>query len=342
MILPEMINPVVSVVMPYRNAEATIMETVASVQAQSLAQFELIAVDDDSQDDSHTLLEHEAARDPRIRILRPGRIGVAEAMNRGCDAARAPYIARIDADDHMHPERLALQSRFLHDNPSISLVSSRVKLFPQEQIQSGFQHYIDWQNGCTTPDDIACECYVELPVANPSIMFRRALLQSIGGFRQGDFPEDYEFILRALHHNHRLAKLPEVLLYWRESEGRLTRTDERYRRTAFDQVRTDYLCKDARLKGRSLVFWGAGRKTRRRTDQLIERGLAPTVWIDIDPGKIGQQINAIPVEAPEWLERQIPLPFVLSWVTNHGAREAIRAFLERAGYRRGRDYLMVG
>jgi hypothetical protein len=74
---------------------------------------------------------------------------------------------------------------------------------------------------------------------------------------------------------------------------------------------------------------------------MIDKGFQPHAWIDVDEKKIGAIYNDARVEAPEWLERE-QKPFVLNYVTNHGAREQVRAFLDERGYRMGDDYLDVG
>ena len=166
-----------------------------------------------------------------------------------------------------------------------------------------------------------------------------------GAYRAGAFPEDYELWLRLLHLGHRMEKLPQVLLDWRESETRLSRVSENYSRTAFDRLRADYLSQDMRLNNRPIAFWGAGRKTRQRASYLLDKGFEPAVWIDIDPKKIGNRINGVDVVEPAWLDREIvdgDNPFVLNYVTNHGARDIARTYLHRLGYMMGRDYLEVG
>ncbi|MES0327734.1 MAG: glycosyl transferase, partial [Gammaproteobacteria bacterium] len=108
------------------------------------------------------------------------------------------------------------------------------------------------------------------------------------------------------------------------------------------RIRAAYLASDSRLQqGRPLAYWGAGRVTRKRTTHLIGHGHTPHVWIDIDPGKIGNIIEGAEVVSPQWLEQK-EKPFVLSYVSNHGARELIANDLESRGYRNGIDYLMVG
>lgn len=337
-----MSHPPLAVLMPFYNAAETVAQTLDSILGQEFGNFELIAVDDGSDDHSAAIVHEYMRRDPRIRLLQPGRQGVVGAMNHALQHCSAPLCARMDADDIMAPQRLAQQLDFLQQHPEIDLVGSRVRLFPEEKIQSGFHEYIRWQNSCTTAQDIANNIYVELPLAHPSIMFRKNAVMEAGGYRNGDFPEDYELLLRLHHRGCQMAKLPEVLLHWRDSDSRLTRTDRRYSREAFDKVRAHYLARDPRLQhGRPIAYWGAGRKTRRRSAHLIAQGHPPHVWIDIDPKKIGNIIEGARVVPPQWLQRE-ERPFVLGYVTNHGARELIARDLEAMGYRHGDDYLMVG
>jgi len=335
-------TPQVSVLLPFYNAAATLAETLDSILQQTLDDFELIAVDDGSSDESARIVADYAARDARLRLLSPGRQGVVGAMNSALDAARAPLAARMDADDLMAPNRLKSQVRLLHEQPHLAAVGTQVRLFPEELVQGGFHEYIRWQNSCVHSMDIADEIYVELPIAHPSLMFRRDIVRALGGYRDGPFPEDYELLLRLHHAGHAMGKVEQVLLHWRESAGRLTRTDNRYSREAFAALRTDYLARDPRLhSGRPLAICGAGRRTRQRAQLLLDKGFQTIAWIDIDPRKIGNRVHGVPVHSPAWLAQE-PKPFVLSYVTNHGARDVIAAQLNEMGYRRGRDYLMVG
>ncbi len=336
-----MSTPPVSILLPFHDARETLDECLDSIAAQTFTHYELLAIDDGSQDASAALISHHALRDARIRLIRQPPLGLVAALNRGLAEARAPLIARMDADDRMHPERLAAQVTGLTADPALGLLATQVHLFPEEHIQTGFREYIRWQNACCDPDTISDEIYIESPFAHPSVMFRRAVVKAAGGYRTGIFPEDYDLWLRLAQSGVKMAKLPQVLLDWRDSEGRLSRTDPRCSREAFDRLRAAYLARDSRLQGRSLVFWGAGRKTRRRCNLLIEQGFTPIAWVDIDPRKIGNRLRGVSVVPPEWLSRD-ERPFVLSYVTNHGAREDIASRLEAMSFRRGVDYLMVG
>ena len=329
--------------MPFRDAETTLAEALQSILDQDESHWELVAVDDHSGDGSTGLLRELARRDHRVRLCTNPGSGLVDALNHGLQRCRAPLVARMDADDRMLPRRLSAQLAHFRGNPALTLSATRVKLFPEDAIQAGYREYIRWQNACLSPRQIARELYVESPFAHPSTTYRREAVLALGGYRQGPFPEDYDLWLRLFHSGHLLEKLPEVLLEWRESPQRLSRTDPRCSRTAFDRLRARYLAKDPRFLARhdDFAVWGAGRKTRRRCDHLLEQGLQPRAWIDIDPRKIGNRIGETPVAGPEWLPAN-GRPFVLVYVTNHGARAEIMEALRAMGYRPGADCLAVG
>lgn len=335
-------KPIVSIVLPYRNASSTLDECLQSVLSQSHTDFELLMINDHSDDDSERLVAHYGKQDKRVRLLTSPRRGLVAALNFGLHRAEGIFIARMDADDRMRPQRLRQQVRTLQSQPHWSLVASQVHLFPEADIQAGYREYIRWQNQCLTPTDIEADIYLESPFVHPSVTYRRKHILNLGGYREGNFAEDYELWLRMHRAGLAMTKLPKVHLDWRESPRRLSRVDPRCSQQAFDQLRANYLAVDPRLHCRPLVMWGAGRKTRRRCRLLLELGFTPAAWVDIDPKKIGQRLNKVPVVDPDWLLQRHPRPLVLVYVRNHGARAGIQTFLEEADYRRGHDFLFIG
>lgn len=335
-------NPIVSIVLPYRNASSTLDECLQSVLTQSHTDFELLMINDHSDDDSERLVAHYRQQDKRVRLLTSPRQGLVAALNFGLHRAKGKFIARMDADDRMRPHRLRQQLSTLQSQPQWSLVACQVHLFPEPDIQAGYREYIRWQNQCLTPTDIEADIYLESPFVHPSVTYRREHILTLGGYREGNFAEDYELWLRMHQAGLSMTKLPEIHLDWRESPRRLSRVDPRCSQQAFDQLRANYLAMDPRLHSRPLVMWGAGRKTRQRCRLLLERGFTPVAWVDIDPRKIGQYIHKVPVVDPDWLLQWPSKPLVLVYVRNHGAREGIQSFLEEADYQRGRDFLFIG
>ncbi|HEX6747280.1 MAG TPA: glycosyltransferase [Longimicrobium sp.] len=336
-------DPAVSIVLPFRDEAAFLPECLASIRAQTLDDWELLAIDDGSADASPEIVSRLAREDARVRLVRPGRVGLVAALNLGIAESRAPLVARMDADDVMLPERLAAQRDYLDAHPDVALCGTQVELFPADEVRGGYLEYVRWQNACVRPEEIAANLYVESPFAHPSVMARTAVLRAAGGYAEGPFPEDYELWLRLHAAGQRMGKVPRVLLRWRERGARTSRVDTRYAREAFDRVRADHLARDPRLHaGREIAVWGAGRRSRLRARLLMERGISPVTWIDIDPDKIGHRVWGLPVHAPEWLAGRDPRPFVLVYVNNHGARDLIDARLGEMGYVAGEDWLGVG
>jgi len=336
-------GPLVSVLLPFHNAAQTLGECIDSILAQTLADIEIIAVNDFSNDESLELLQQYGA--DRIRVIENDCRGLVSALNTGLAYCRAPMVARMDADDIMYSNRLEEQYEYLRKHHDLVLVATQARKFPEATVRNGYREYMRWQNSVLSSDDIYNQIYIESPFAHPSVMFRRDSVIAAGAYREGAFPEDYELWLRLLHMGHRMEKLSQVLLDWRESDTRLSRVSDNYSRNAFDRIRAEYLSQDRRIHNKPIAFWGAGRKTRQRARHLLEKGFEAKVWIDIDPKKIGNRIHGIEVVEPAWLQQAMRYgnkPFVLNYVTNHGARDIARNYLERIGYILGQDYLEVG
>ena len=331
----------ISVLLPLHNEQALLGEALASLTAQTRREFEIVAVDDGSTDASAELLAAHARRDSRLHVTRLPHGGVVSALNAGLAAARGRYIARMDADDIAAPERLALQSDFLDRRPDVGLVASRVRFLGDRAAQAGMARFVDWTNALLQPEAIARERFVESPFVHPSVMFRRELIETLGGYRDGDFPEDYELWLRWLEAGVRMEKLDAVLLDWRERPGRLTRSDPRYRVDAFFRCKAPYLARylaERNPHHPRVTVWGAGRATRLRLRALFALGIEPAAWIDIDPDKIGWRVQGAPVVGPHAL----PGPdeaFVLVAVGKRGARELIEPILLARGHELGRSCL---
>ncbi len=333
--------PAISVLLPCYNAANTIDETLDSLARQTFADFEVVAVDDGSTDSTLERLETWAARDARIRVLSPPHGGVIAAANAGLEVCTAPYIARMDADDRAHPERLAKQAAYLDAHPDMAVVSSLVKAFPDEDVRAGYRIYIQWLNSLVTDEDIRREMFVESPLANPSIMMRSTWFKKMGGYHEYGWPEDYDLWLRMYMAGAKFAKIPEVLLKWRDHPNRITRTDRRYSVENFLRAKAHYLARGP-LQGRdAVIVWGAGMMGRRLSKQLQNNEVPLVVFVDVDPKKIDRTRRGKPIIAPaallNWWGRYAN-PALLAAVGARGARGLIRARLVKMGLVEGRDW----
>jgi glycosyltransferase involved in cell wall biosynthesis len=336
--------PVISVLLPVRNAAACVADAIRSILSQSFAQFELLVVENGSTDGTRDVLQDCVRRDARIRVRYLPEPDLVRALNYGLSMARGSLIARMDADDLSHPERFALQLRHLEHRNETGLVSCLVRHTGHPTAQEGYASYVDWVNSLRTHEQISLHRFVESPLVHPSVLFRRELAERFGAWRRGQFPEDYELWLRWLEAGVRMEKLEEVLLDWSDPADRLSRTDARYSRRAFFHCKAAYLqrwLETAPIGNRSLLFWGAGRETRRRLRKLQELGVRAAGWIDVDSRKWGNHIAGLPVYSPSQLPTHEEC-FVVSAVSNRGARDEIAQDLDSRGFVAGQDYVLAG
>lgn len=334
----------VSILLPVRNAADTLEPALESLFGQSLADFEILAVDDGS-DDGRTpgKLECFARRDHRLRLIRKQHAGIASALNQGLALARGHFVARMDADDLCHPDRLGLQVQFLEDNPGVDVVGSQVRFGGDRSLCPGYARHVDWQNGLLTHEDMALGVFRDAPLAHPSVMIRREAFERFGPYRQGPFPEDYDLWLRWLEGGARLAKLPRTLLTWNDPPDRLSRTDPRYDAETFHRHKSGYLARWLAANNPfhpDIYVVGAGRVSRRRAEHLCAHGVRVKAYLDIDPRKVGTLRQGRPVLRHD----QCPGPgecFVVSYVSNPDAWKRIDTLLRGQGFLPGRGFVLA-
>jgi glycosyltransferase involved in cell wall biosynthesis len=332
-------RPAVSVILPFFNAVKTLERALMSVRNQELDDFECIMVDNNSSDGSREIAESWTEKDPRFRLLGEYRQGVMFASNRGCEAAEGAYLARMDADDRALPNRLRLQADFLDRNPEYGAVAGLALHVGEPGSTEGFRRFVEWSNSLVTCEEIYHRRFIEAPIINPTAMWRRTTMEAHGLYHSGDFPEDYEMWLRWLHQGVRIAKVPEVVLEWHDSEERLTRTHSIYSDSAFYRVKSRYLAKwlaDHNPFHPEVWVWGASRISRRRARILEGHGIRIRLYVDT---KHGRQLDKKVV-----FYQDLPdsgNSFVLTYIRQMDNREKIQAFLEGKGYREGIDYLLV-
>ena len=331
--------PLVSILMPVYNAAATLPAALRSISAQTFRDWELIAVNDGSEDASLEILERAARKDRRIRVLTGSHSGIVGALRTAAEPASAPMIARMDADDVMHASRLLLQTERLGSSPSVDVLATRVRSIGETA--EGMRRYVDWQNGLLTHDELVSNFFVESPIAHPSVLMRRDAFERAGGYRDPGWAEDFDLWHRMREQGARFEKLPRALLSWRDGDRRLTRTHPMYEERKFYAAKLHFFRRHPLCKS-PVTVWGAGPIGRDWTRDLLRAGIDVPRVIDIDPKKIGRTIadGRVKVVSPdEGLSKQTGL--ILGAVGARGARDLIRARLLQESLAEGRDFLFV-
>jgi len=333
-------TPTVSVLLPVRDGAPHLPEAIASLEAQTHEDFEVLAVDDGSTDATPEVLKAWAARDSRVQVLRQEAAGIVPALERARAVARGRYLARMDADDVCDPRRLGEQLTLMEDDPTVTACGCGVEYFPAAAVRDGARRYQEWLNAAVTPDEIARQLFVECPLAHPTFFLRAEAVEAVGGYQDRGWAEDYDLLLRLWSAGGRLAQVPAALLRWREGAGRLSRTHPRYAPEAFLACKVHYLGRTLLKDREGAVVWGAGPVGKAAARALRDAGTRILAFVEVDPRKIGQDIHgALVLDADEGAEMEGVLH--LAAVGQPGARDRIRGLLRDAGRTELEDFVAI-
>lgn len=341
-----MASPSVSVVLPARNAAATLGAAVASLRAQDLEDFEIVLVDHASTDGTSALMREFARRDDRIRVHRCGG-GYIEACNLAWQSASGDLVARMDGDDLADPARLRKQRDLLASRPDLSGCATRVRIRKRNGTgalsdpDGGYLRYERWINGLVEPGEIERERFIDSPLPHPTILLRRSALEEAGGYGDPPWAEDYDLWLRLIEGGRRLGKVPEVLLDWIDGPERASRRLDRYALARFQEAKAHYLARNPLVRENGVVICGAGPTGKDLANRLRRREVAVHAFLEVNVRQIGQRIGGVPVlpsdRAPDFAGSAV----MLAASGREPGRDRIRELLATAGFVEGADFFCV-
>lgn len=214
-------SPLLSVVIAsFNEPPAVLLESLRSVQAQSLTDFECIVVDDSTKPESANACRAFCEADSRfVYIHPPARLGLSKSLNVGLQAARGIFIARFDADDVNMPSRFQRQMTFLKQHPEVDVVGSNIEITDENGNTIAFREYPAHHA------EIARGMHLTATLANPTTMFRREAYDRMGGYHpEFKFAEDLELWLRWINGGVRFANIQEYLIRYRKQDVRRNST----------------------------------------------------------------------------------------------------------------------
>ena len=204
-------EPAVTVLMSVYNGETFLREAIESILQQTWTDFEFLIVDDGSTDQTREILQ--SYNDERIRVLdQPTNIGLAKSLNFGLREARAPLVARQDADDRSRPERLAAQVQFMSAHREVTLAGTQVRILDKH---GRALRWPGWERA-TTNHAIRFQLLLDNPFIHTSVMFRRDVVwQEFGGYDETlSTGQDFDLWSRVAA-RYKVSNLPAILIDYR-------------------------------------------------------------------------------------------------------------------------------
>lgn len=252
--------PLISILLPYRNAAPWLQECLDSIAAQSLGDFEAILVNDGSVDDSRQIALAFAAADARFVAVDNPESGLVATNRFGLSLARGTFVTRMDADDLMPPHKLEWLAAPLLQRGRGFLSTGKVHFFPEEAVGLGTRYYEHWLNERCDQQDHWDWIWRECVVPSPCWMAFREDLKAIRAFEYDIYPDDYELMFRFYRAGFSVLPVQEWCHWWRQHPKRMSRGHEGFKTEAFMRLKIDMLQQCFDLSSRKLYILGHGKK----------------------------------------------------------------------------------
>ncbi len=314
--------------MPVFNAEPYLTECLQSIIQQSYPHWELLAVNDFSTDQSYETLLAFAKLDPRIQPLQNQEKGIIPALRLAFAKCKGTLITRMDADDKMHPQKLALLQQQLHTHGPGHVSTGLVKYFSEQSLGGGYQRYEQWLNSLTLQSTNYTDIYRECVIPSPAWMVFATDLRKAEAFQPDVYPEDYDLCFRFYREQLKVLGVPEVVHYWRDYPERTSRNDPNYADALFLDLKLKWFLELDFQPERPLFIWGAGKKgkymARYFADQQINFW-----WVCNQSTKWGHQIHGTILQNFEIL-KNYPNAQVIIAVAKPEDQKEIKAFFSQS------------
>ena len=329
-------NPLISILIPFKNVENYFEECLNSIFNQTYTTWEVIAVNDHSSDASLKIAERFSTLDNRFNILSNKESGIISALRMAYENSKGAFITRMDADDHMTIDRLHTMVSSLIETAKGSIAIGQVRYFASNGVNDGYYKYENWLNQLTAKGTNYQEIYKECVIPSPCWMVHRTDLDACDAFEPNRYPEDYDLAFRFYERGLTCIPCSKVLHYWRDYETRTSRTSDHYAQNYFLDIKLRYFLKLEYNAVNNLVVWGAGKKGKEIAKLLIDRNIG-FQWVCDNPKKIGKDIYGVHLLSYTFLD-SIEKPQSIITVANEEEQVFITSYLKNLGQIPSKDY----
>lgn len=283
-------SPLISIVMPIYNASPYLIECINSIREQSYQNWELIAVDDFSTDNSPEILNDFTIDDARIKAYSNDHKGIIPALKKAESKACGELLSRMDADDVMPQDKLERLLNGFRSHKNAELVTGKVRYIScGKHLHDGYKKYAMWLNSIIDSGDFVTDRYKECVIASPNWLIKRDTLTSIGGICSNIYPEDYDFTMRVLLNEISIMGVDSITHIWRDHPDRTSRNSETYSDNSFTELKCLFFKQMDYNPDLPPVLWGAGKRAKQIAKEFNALGIR-FHWICNNTKKAGHKV----------------------------------------------------
>lgn len=286
-------TPLVSIVMAVKDTAPYLPACLDSIIAQTYPNWELLAVNDHSSDDTPEILARYARKDARIRVFHSTRPRLIPTLQEGYRNVKGTLINRMDSDDMMPADKLETLVRNWQKYGKGTVIAGGTEHFVDEgEVGDGFLRYERWLNDVARRSAHYEEIYKECVIPSHSWMAHKEDFDAVGAFDSEIYPEDYDLTFRFYKQGLKIVGIDKVLHHWRDRSNRISRTWEEYKDNRYFNLKVRNFYDLDRDRSRPLVLWGAGRNGKDMAKLLLTHE-EDFNWVCDNQNKIGKDVYGI-------------------------------------------------
>lgn len=289
-------EPLVSIILAAKNTGPFLEACLDSVLNQTYTNWELLAINDHSTDDTPAIIKAYAQKDKRIKFLNSDQPKLIPTLQYGYARAKGSLINRMDSDDKMPDYKLqVLVDEWLKYGKGHVIAGGTKHFVDEGVVGDGFLRYEKWLNEVARTSSHYQEIYKECVIPSHCWIIHKDDLDAIDAFNPIIYPEDYDLCFRMYRAKLKVIGIDKILHYWRDRSNRISRTWEEYEDNRYFEMKLRFFYEIDRDQNRPLVLWGAGRNGKDMA-KLLQSYKDNFHWVCDNERKIGKDIYGVKME----------------------------------------------
>jgi glycosyltransferase involved in cell wall biosynthesis len=320
-------QPLVSIVMAVKDTAIYLPECLDSIINQSYQNWELIAVNDHSSDETPIILQNYAAKDERIRYFESDKPKLIPTLQIAYAQVKGELINRMDSDDKMPDYKIqVLVDEWVKYGKGTIIAGGTEHFVDEGQVGDGFLRYEKWLNQVAKSNLHYQEIYKECVIPSHCWIIHKEDFDAVGAFDPIVYPEDYDLCFRFYKLGLKVIGIDKVLHYWRDRSNRISRTWEEYKDNRYFNLKLKYFYELDRDSSRPFVLWGAGRNGKDMA-KLIQTYEDTFHWVCDNDNKIGKDIYDVRLQHFNDIEN-LNKPQIMIVVSSPDGKKEIKSLLD--------------
>ena len=312
-------------------------DCINSIINQTYQNWELIAVNDHSTDETPEILAAFAKQDARVRVFDSDGYKLIPTLQCGYREVRGTLLNRMDSDDKMPDYKIQLLVDEWHKYGKGHVIAGGTEHFVDEgKVGDGFLRYERWLNEVAKTSTHYQQIYKECVIPSHCWMIHKDDFDAVGAFDPVIYPEDYDLCFRMYKHGLKVIGIDAILHHWRDRSNRISRTWDEYKDNRYFDMKMRFFYEIDRDKKRPLILWGAGRNGKDMA-KILQSYNDTFHWVSNNKKQIGKDIYGVRMQSftdvPSIENAQIMIV-----VSSPDGKKEIQALLDAWGKEAVKDY----